>query len=155
MNMKKFWNWIKSTFKRFGKWIYKITRTKLVKIVPKWPEPFDLPDVIYGKSTRFGLANNYINITKKNRIFFDIDNDKEMDYINPQKDFQAEVENQLHYSGDEIKLQRQSIEMELFNLSSGVHLFRVDLVEYDYMPSADDYSEHHVKAIYRINVIEK
>lgn len=121
--------------------------------IPEWPTPYILPDVIEGNITRFGLSNNYINPKNENRIFFDLNAKEEMDYDNPQKDFKIEVANETHSSGDIIPLTGQSIEMEVFGLQKGLHLFRVDLVEY--IPVCDTFAHHHVKAIYQINVIEK
>lgn len=142
---KKIWNWIKSLFK-----------SKFTQIpIPEWPKPYKLPNVLEGNSTRFGMSNNYITITNTNKVFFDLDNDKEMDYENPQKEFKAEIDDRLYSSGDEIKLKRQSIEIELYDLPVGLHIFRVDLVEYNYIPSADTYAEHHVRAVFEINVIKR
>lgn len=122
--------------------------------VPEWPEtPFILPNITEGSSTRFGLSNNYINPKNENRIFFDLDNKEEMNYDNPQKDFKIEVIDEMHASGDIVPLTGQSIEMEIFDLKKGTHLFRVDLVEY--IPVCDTYAHHHVKAIYQVTVNEK
>ena len=82
-----------------------------------------------------------------------LDAKEEMEYDNPQKDFKIEVANEMHSSGDIIPLTGQSIEMEVFGIQKGLHLFRVDLVEY--IPVCDTFAHHHVKAIYQINVIEK
>lgn len=122
--------------------------------VPEWPStPTILPDVIEGNSTRFGLSNNYINPNNENRIFFDLDNNEEMEYDNPQPEFKIEAAGEMHFSGDVVKLNGQSIEMEVFDLKKGTHLFRVDLVEY--IPVCDTYAHHHVKAVFQINVINK
>lgn len=123
---------------------------------PPWPTPYILPTIKEGKRTGFGFSNNYIDIKKENRLFFDINATEEMDYDNPVRDVMMEVNGVEHYSGDIIPLTDQSVEMYISGLKAGHYIIRTDLVEYIpvHLGGKEFMAHHHVKCIYDLTVEE-